>query len=139
MHWILHENLFNEKEWDNLLTTLQKFNLSHSVHKVIPFIGELIPEPVITEKKVICIGAYSMRRTAKKNNWTPGVYDLFDQNFQIQLEHWGEHLLNHDSKVVKFKDAYIDDYTFIRPIDDSRKIFLSIFKELPLNVERLGS
>lgn len=76
MHWILQNNLFQEKEWDSLVSALERFQLPYSVHKVIPFIGELVPEPTPKDEKVICLGSYSMRHSAKKHGWNPGVYDL---------------------------------------------------------------
>jgi hypothetical protein len=120
MHWILQENLFKEKEWDTLLSVLDRFNIPYSVHKVIPFIGELIPAPEPKQKNVICFGSYSMRHSAREFGWTPGVFDLEPYNFNVQMQHWSDLLLNADAEVVAFKDAVIMDDTFIRPIDDSK-------------------
>lgn len=44
MHWLLQQNLFKESEWENLVSTLERFDIPYSVHKVIPFIGELEPQ-----------------------------------------------------------------------------------------------
>jgi len=124
MHWILQENLFKESEWDNLVGTLERFNLPYSVHKVVPFVGELIPEPEPRAEKVICFGSYSMRHAAKHFGWSPGVYDLEPVTFEVQREHWGGLMLNHDSQVMAFKDVTWDeqhgDLRFIRPIKDSK-------------------
>jgi len=49
-----------------LLDNLLRFNFKYSIHKVVPFIGELIPEPEIDTKNVICMGSYSLRNVAKK-------------------------------------------------------------------------
>jgi len=143
MHWILQNNLFNESAYQELLSTLERFNIPHSVHKVIPFIGELTPEPgqlipcqpkmsseticeygtkgcIAHHKNVICMGSYSLRHSADKYGWTPGVFDLEPFDFRVQLEKWGEHMLNHDSVVCRFEDAYILTPAFIRPIHDSK-------------------
>ena len=128
MHWILQTNLFNETEWDTLVSSLERFNVPYSVHKVIPFIGELIPPATPSRDKVICFGSYSMRHTARANKWNPGVYDLFDVNFKVQHEHWGDDMLNADSIVTPFKDAVIDCPTFIRPIDDSKYFAGKVFE-----------
>lgn len=120
MHWILQENLFNEAEWETLVGTLQRFNIPHSIHKVVPFSGDLIPEPVLLDKKVICFGSYSMRHSAKRNDWNPGVYDLFETDFEIQRERWGTLMLNFDSQVLRFKEARLEEPSFIRPVDDSK-------------------
>jgi len=120
MHWILQSDLFKQSEWENLTRALERQDVPYSVHKVIPFIGELIPPAEPKQDKVICFGSYSMRHTAKKMGWSPGVYDLFDINFLVQKEHWGDEMLNADAQVVAFCDAVLDNPTFIRPIDDSK-------------------
>ena len=120
MHWILQTNLFQETEWERLVTTLERFGLPYSVHKVVPFVGELQPMPELQAEKVICFGSYSMRHTARAQGWTPGVYDLFDQDFHAQKAAWGERMLNADSQVMAFKDVRLDRPTFLRPIDDSK-------------------
>lgn len=123
MHWILQENLFKEAEWDTLVQTLERFGIPYSVHKVVPFVGELIPAPEPKQDKVICFGSYSMRHSAKAFGWTPGVYDLEPFDFKVQCEHWGAEMLNYDSKVVPFKDAHWEDDglpRFLRPIHDSK-------------------
>lgn len=128
MHWILQENLFNEREWEQLVSTLERFNIPFSVHKVVPFIGELVPSAEPKQEKVVCFGSYSMRHTAKANGWNPGVYDLFEQNFTVQLERWGELMLNHDSRVMKFKDVpLLTEPMFMRPIDDSKYFAGKVF------------
>lgn len=144
MHWVLQENLFKENEWENLVGTLERFNIPYSVHKVIPFIGELVPSfhpqcPIDNYKNVICFGSYSMRHAAAANDWVPGVYDLEPINFQIQMEHWGNLMLNADSKVLPFKDVQFEEMAFVRPIEDSKvfagKVFdWEDFKEWQYNV-----
>lgn len=138
MHWILQQNLFKESEWENLVTTLERFNIPYSVHKVTPFIGELTPPAEPKHKKVICFGSYSMRHTSKKENWTPGVYDLFDINFLIQRQHWGDEMLNADSDVKAFKDVILTEPTFIRPIDDSKYFAGKVFDADEWNEWRAG-
>ncbi len=126
MHWVLQENIFSETGWDTLVETLQRFGIPYSTHKVVPFIGELQPDPEI-EGPVICFGSYSMRHVAKKKNWYPGVFDLFDQNFLVQKKHWGHNMLNYDSDIVAFKDAKLNEPRFIRPIDDSKYFAGKVF------------
>lgn len=121
MHWILQNNLFNEDAYQVLLETLQKFEISHSIHKVVPFVGELHPEPELGHQNVICMGSYSLRHAARKAGWTPGVFDLEPFDFTVQLEKWGTHMLNHDAVVTRFEDAVFEhELMFIRPIHDSK-------------------
>jgi len=128
MHWILQNNLFNEDAYKFLLDTLQKFNISHSIHKVIPFVGELVDPPELQTKNVICMGSYSLRHCAKKYEWTPGVFDLEPFNFQVQLSHWGNNMLNYDSAVSEFQHAEItDECAFVRPIEDSKVFAGTVF------------
>ena len=128
MHWILQNNLFNEDAYQVLLDTLVRFDIPHSIHKVIPFIGELYPEVELPTKNVICMGSYSLRHSAKKFGWVPGVFDLEPFNFKVQLEHWGEHMLNHDAVISSFDDAnFEDDIAFVRPIEDSKVFACAVF------------
>lgn len=120
MHWILQENLFKETEWETLVKTLQRFNLPYTVHKVIPFVGELVPDVIVSSPKVICFGSYSLRHAAKKHGWTPGVYDVGDKPFQLQRDHWGEDMLNYDSVIVQFQHARITEPSFMRPVNDTK-------------------
>lgn len=144
MHWILQENLFKEAEWASLTSALERFDIPFSVHKVVPFVGELVPAAQPAPGKVVCFGSYSMRHTAKAQGWTPGVYDLFDQNFNVQLAHWGDRMLNFDSKILPFKWVPIlSEPTFLRPIDDSKyfagKVFMpEDFNEWKHKIVELG-
>lgn len=139
MHWILQSNIFKEEAFERLIETLERFNIPHSQHKVVPFVGTLIPvvdtpdladidtyaDPMLTKLTgpVICIGSYSMRHSAKKYNWTPGVFDLMEAgSFDRCMEHWGHVMLNADSVVVPFSEASwpAGEERFIRPTDDSK-------------------
>lgn len=133
MHWILQENMFRENEWDNLVSTLERFDIPYSVHKVIPCIGELVPEARPQHPYVVCFGSYSMRHLAKKMGWTPGVFDLFDQNFAVQRQHWGRMMLNYDSVIAEFKNVHLDETAFVRPIDDSRYFAGKVFEPEEFN------
>ena len=129
MHWIIQNNIFSEQQWDVLLDTMKRFNLSYSEHKVVPFIGELLPDPNLGHNNAICIGSYSMRHIAKKKGWYPGVFDIFEQDFEVQRKHWGKHLLNYNCQVVPFKDAVVEDIAFIRPTTDSKAFSGKVFEK----------
>lgn len=128
MHWILQSNLYYESGWEDIRNTLINFDIPFSEHKVIPFIGELEPTPILETNNVICFGSYAMRHIAKKNNWNPGVIDLFEQNFIIQRDNWGDWMLNYDSDVLPFKDVVLTDARFMRPIDDSKYFAGKVFE-----------
>ncbi len=121
MHWILQDNMFDEAAYADLVAALEQFAIPYSVHKVIPFVGDLLPDPQLNTTNVICIGSYSMRHIAKTKGWSPGVYDLFPHNFNEQLIRWGSHMLNADSHVCEFQHVkFQHDAQFVRPIDDSK-------------------
>lgn len=125
MHWILQENIFNEAAYNKFVECLDRLNISYSIHKIIPFIGELIPSPQ-PNQNTICFGSYSMKYEAERLNLTPGVFDIESQDFNEQIKHWKDDMLNHDSKIYKLKDNAIindwndDELKFIRPINDSK-------------------
>jgi hypothetical protein len=127
MHWMIQENLFKESEWETLVSTLDRFAIPYTVVKVVPFVGEIVPEPPADLKNVICFGSYSMRHAAKKYGWTPGVYDLEPFDFTKQLERWGDRMLNADAQVVRFEDVVFDDIAFLRPILDSKSFAGKVF------------
>lgn len=127
MHWILQTNLFRETEWAHLVAALERFDLPYSVHKVVPFVGALEPAPVLRAAKAVCFGSYSMRHAARAHGWTPGVYDLFDQDFRAQKAAWGDRMLNADSRIHAFRDVRLDAPTFLRPIDDSKHFAGRVF------------
>jgi hypothetical protein len=159
MHWILQNNIFKEQAFENLLAVLRRFDIPHSEHKVVPFIGNLLPvgeviddvenyeNPMFKELAgpVICMGSYSMRHSAKKYDWTPGVYDLMEVgDFDNCFKHWGNLMLNADSVVMSFRDAqWSGGERFIRPTNDSKYfagklIDAGEFKEWQTNVCVLG-
>lgn len=131
MFWILQENIFKESAYDDLIEVLRRFEIPYSEHKVVPFIGELVPEPEteLFEDSVICMGSYSMRHAAQKHKWSPGVFDIEDQDFRVQLDHWGDHMLNVDSMIAPFKDVTwpVDEQRFVRPVHDSKVFAGKIF------------
>lgn len=43
MHWVLQNNIFREEAYDNLVEVLERFDIPYSEHRVIPFVGTLVP------------------------------------------------------------------------------------------------
>lgn len=129
MHWVLQDGFFSDIGWQKLLETLQAFGIPHSTHKVVPFVGTLIPEPVVDHTNVICFGSYSMRHAATLYGWNPGVFDIIAHDFNVQKSHWGEMMLNHDSEVMEFKDVRLTKAAFVRPIDDTKFFSGKVFED----------
>lgn len=128
MHYIIQSNLHQDDGMLRLKEVLTNFNLPFSEHKVIPFIGDLEPEPILPDNNVICFGSYSMRHYAKKKLWNPGVYDCEPYDHDILNHVWGDNMLNFDSSICTFNDSLeivrsgIRKYggIFIRPIHDTK-------------------
>ncbi len=128
MFWVLQEAWQHEPGWDVLVETLQRFGLPHSMHTVVPLVGELHPAPNVDRHDVICMGSYSMRHAARRYGWLPGVFDLAEQDFRRQRQQWGEHLLNAGSRVLRFGEVRLDAPAFLRPIDDTKAFSGRVFE-----------
>jgi hypothetical protein len=122
MHWVLQDNVFGEEGWDSLVVYLTRFGIPFSCHKVIPFVGDLLPEPVVPDgENVIVMGSYSMALYAQKMGWTPGSFANDNHEFQVQLAHWGDEMVNATAEVLPYH--MLEERTtpfFIRPVDDTK-------------------
>ena len=135
MHWIIQDGFFNETGMNDLVRILGQLEIPYTIVKVIPFIGEILPD-VSPEGRVICFGSYSMRHMAKRKHWYPGVFDLEDVSDAIfdQDHVWHPHLLNDDLLVCLFKNAVktavanfgLHDF-FMRPVSDSKVFAGNVF------------
>lgn len=117
MHWIIQSNLFNEVGYTNLINTLERLQLPHTIVKVIPFSHTIDPIPTASNP-IAVMGSTSLVRIGKEYGWGPGLFWDEELTFNTWKEHWGTHLLNHDSEVCKFSDIKFDGIKFIRPIHD---------------------
>lgn len=128
MHWILQDGFFSESGWEAMVSTLERFEISYSVHTVVPGVGHLKPEPVLAHTNVICLGSYTLRHMAVQNAWRPGVFDLYGEDFEKQRERWGEHMLNHRAYVCKLDEAcFTEPRMFVRPLHDSKSFSGKVF------------
>ena len=134
MHWVIQDGFFHETGMNELVYLLERFEIPHTIVKVVPFVGEIIPDLEL-EGDVICFGSYSMRHTAKKKNWYPGVFDLEDicEDIYTKDNIWTPYLLNNDSYVCRFDEVkdYLDyhklDLFFMRPVSDSKVFAGNVF------------
>lgn len=129
MQWIIQ----SYEDTDQLAEILDRGGLEYSRHKVVPFIGELDPPPIITEHdRVLMFGSYSLRHYARKHGLTPGVFEL--RPFYHEKP-WKEFLLNgpRNSALYTVKElasmSVIDEIWFIRPLQDSKEIAGAVMSE----------
>jgi len=119
MHWVIQSDIYKEENYVNLTATLERFGLSYSVHKIVPFAGTLDPEPNI-QGPVIVLGSYSLARQAHLRGWTPGAFTA-NLDFQIQRAHWHDRMLNADAKIYAFGDIpFQREPFFVRPTRDTK-------------------
>lgn len=131
MHWLLQENIYDEDGHDSLVNILKRTKTPHSFHKIVPFVGELIPD-IKLENPVVCFGSYSLRHTAKLKGWTPGVWNLEDCDYKTCILHWKSEMLNHDAAIFELQDfpnlIKNRDDAFYRPCGDSKHFSGGVYK-----------
>lgn len=121
MHWIVQNNIYNEDGFKSLIDTLETLKLPYSMHKCMPFIGILEPEPAPIQNNVIVMGSYTLAREAIRRKWNPGVFLNENFNFPLQHSHWGNLMLNSDYQLYCFSQIPEQEYPFfIRPTEDSK-------------------
>ncbi|MDF0697581.1 ATP-grasp domain-containing protein [Rhizobium sp. MC63] len=130
MQWILQEF----EDTHKLAEALDRLGIPYSWHKVVPFIGELIPEPVVADPSaVVMFGSYTLWRNAAANGYRPGMFKL--RPF-VEEKVWHPYLLNGaDALFLTLREVpacLADDGRewFLRPVDDG--------KEEPGNVKSAG-
>lgn len=121
MQWILQHFEDTEK----LANALERLGIAYSWHKVVPFVGDLDPEPEIKDRNaVVLFGSYTLWRYAQKEALNPGVFKI--RPF-VHEEPWHPHLLNGaDALFLSLRDIpeslpNEDRLWFMRPVDDSKE------------------
>jgi len=122
MHWVLQKNMFAEEGYDRLLRAMARCDVKYSEHKVVPFVGDISPEPVITPgDNVVVVGSYSMADHATKMGWVPGSFKNDNLDFEVQIQYWGNQMLNHDAVVTTLGEVEFQEKPFfIRPTLDTK-------------------
>ncbi|MEM9370337.1 MAG: ATP-grasp domain-containing protein [Pseudomonadota bacterium] len=122
MQWILQD--FEDTR--NLAKALEQLGFSHSWHKVVPFVSDLIPEPDIDDPgSVVLFGSYTLWRYAERHALKPGVFRI--RPF-VRERAWHPVLLNGaDAAFLTLKDIpdqLKDDGRewFMRPVTDSKEV-----------------
>jgi len=122
MYWVIQDNLYNEEGFTRLLESLERAQLPHSVHKVIPFVRELVPD-VDPDGGVVVMGSYSLSYIAQAKDWSPGTFLNQNFTFETQRKQWGaSNMLNGDAFVSKL--CYVPEQInpfFIRPTGDGKE------------------
>ncbi|MEM0905720.1 MAG: ATP-grasp domain-containing protein [Pseudomonadota bacterium] len=120
MHWILQEF----EDTPRLAAALDRLGIRYSMHKVVPFVGDLIPPPEITDpNSVIMFGSYTLWRNAEVHGYRPGVFKLRPFVFE---EPWQPFMLNGpDALFLRVEDVPAklrgEATWFVRPVSDNKE------------------
>ncbi|TKD17913.1 DUF4343 domain-containing protein [Rhodobacter capsulatus] len=121
MQWILQP--FEDME--KLAHALDRLGIAYSWHKVVPFVGDLIPEPEVRDPKaVVLFGAYTLWRYARAKGLSPGVFTI--RPF-VEEAPWGAYLLNGPGAkfctLREIAEGLADDgrLWFLRPVADGKE------------------
>lgn len=135
MHWIVQDGFTHEKGMVELIETLEKHDIPHTIVKVVPFVGDIIPD-VSPVGNVICMGSYSLRHLAKRKNWWPGIIDMdeFSNILTYKSSSWTTHMLNRDKFFISSfenivnvaKELELEEF-FMRPVGDRKEFNGGVF------------
>jgi len=121
MQWILQDFEDTRK----LAEALDRLEIGYTWHKVIPFVGELVPEPVVPDSNaVVMFGSYSLWRNVEANGYRPGVFKITPF---VEEAVWHPYLLNGaDALFLTLRDvpSRLDDdgkLWFVRPVGDAKE------------------
>ncbi len=117
MLWVIQQNLFNEREYDQFVRTIDLSGLDWMPVTVIPFSHEVTPAAPPGRK--IAYGSTTLMKVTIDEGWDPGCYfnDQFTQSAMVAG--LGGACLNADMEIVPFGDIRRPSGTiFIRPVND---------------------
>ncbi|WP_026155509.1 ATP-grasp domain-containing protein [Paracoccus sp. N5] len=121
MQWILQQFEDTRK----LADALDRLRIGYSWHKVVPFVGELVPEPEVRDPSaVVMFGSYTLWRYAEARGLRPGVFRIAPF---VHEQPWQPFMLNGPDavflRVGEIEAALPDDGRgwFIRPVADSKE------------------
>jgi len=139
MFWVIQNNLFSEVNYNNLMIALERFDIAHTVVKVVPIFNILashdfdsysynLPidssiEPFIDDSGLVMVcGSITLAKIGKERGWIPGSFLNDNFTFLKWREAYGKNLLNYESEIgelSKIKPKW--DEFFIRPCEDTKE------------------
>ncbi len=124
MYYIIQENLFREYHFKTLIEYLNRYKLEYEIVKYRPFLEEF--EFKTDRKDVWVFGSTNLATSIKDSyGWNPGSMYNENHDAEVYMSKYGEHMLNHDAKILGFFDEIPEDVPyafFARPAGDT-KIF----------------
>ncbi|HEY9651003.1 MAG TPA: ATP-grasp domain-containing protein [Coleofasciculaceae cyanobacterium] len=118
MLWIIQENLFQEREYENFLAACDRQGINYRTVKIIPFSHELVPE-IIEPNPILVFGSTTLVRIAQERGWKPGAFYNKNFNFKVWSEAWGANILNYRAKTCTISQMKTElNKFFVRPCED---------------------
>ena len=144
MHYLIQENIFKERNYNLIISTVERYQLPHTIVKIFPYSDKIVDindyyegcnvdelPDVNVEGKVFVFGAVKIARIAKLKNYYPGSLLNENHDYEVYSHYYKDNLLNFDSKICGVLEFFKwdDDKKFIRPTKDSKIFTGKIYKE----------
>jgi len=137
MFYIVQENTFREKHYDNLIKALDRYDLDYTIVRSFPYTDNVVEvfnipdEPYVADKlpgievpigsKVFIFGSVKLARVCVEKNLTPGSLLNDKHDFLHYKDHYKDNLLNYDSEIHRIgDDIKWKGYKFLRPTTDNK-------------------
>jgi hypothetical protein len=134
MHWVINTCLRREGGYDALIHQLERQNTPYTLARkppMAPYLcamhddldedGHNKPITLDIEGPVFVTGTTSMQAVSEAHGWSPGYITAPSQ--QECIEHWGEHMLNHDTRWGRIDEIVVPDGPFFTRPDLDLKAF----------------
>jgi len=131
MHYCIQENVFRERNYDNLITQLIRLGLPYTIVK-FDSNGNLI-NPEIETNNVFAFGSSKLARLATKLDWNPGSFFGGNHDYEVYGPVYGNLMLNHGCLIQNVLDPikwYSGESKFIRPTKDSKVFNGGIYSKI---------
>lgn len=133
MLWVIQENLFQEREYENFLDACDRQGVNYRIVKIIPFSHQLVPE-IIEPNPILAFGSTTLVRITEERGWHPGVFYNSNFNFKVWSEAWRKNILNYGAKVCAFSQMETDlKRFFVRPCEDLKYFNGTVVEQKSLN------
>ena len=121
MHWVIQENIANEERHQDVIDTLERFDIPYTLVKVVPFAHTLEPDVEI-DGPVMTIGSVALtNKIAKRKGWKPGGFTNSNFDYRVWSTKWKGKILNEDAIVCSFREIPLNwNQFFIRPVLDNK-------------------
>lgn len=129
MFYLIQQNTWSERNFDNIISTLERVGLDYEVCRFIPFVHEI--EFKTDRKDVWCFGAIKMAHIAQKYGFNPGSMFNDNHDYEVYAPFYGKNLLNAEAIVMNFSDPLPEDdkwtMFFARPTKDTKVFSGQVF------------